>query len=88
MNIQRPVKSPVKGSDRVRAFRARQKAKGLKPVTFWVPDLNDPAVQARIRAECKAIAVSEQEKTDMEFVESLSAWLWEAGSPWVYEEKD
>ena len=30
---------------------------------------------------------SPQEKEDMAYVESLSSWLWEDGSPWRWEDK-
>lgn len=70
MNIQRPVK----GSDRVRAFRARQKAKGLKQVTFWVPDLNDPAVQARISAGCERINAADKQDGIYEWLDAVNVW--------------
>lgn len=84
--MNKPAK--ISGAERVRAYRARKRAQGLRPVTFWLPDLSDPAVEARIREQCKAIAASKQEKDDLAFVDSLSTWLWEPGSPWVWDEKD
>jgi len=57
--------------DRVRAHRARLRAQGLRPVQFWLPDVNSPEFKEQIRQECLAIANSPGEKDDMTFVESL-----------------
>lgn len=47
-------------------------AQGLRPVVFWLPDLDDPQVVAEIRRECREIAQCEHEDEDMGFLESVS----------------
>lgn len=73
--MNKPAK--ISGAERVRAYRARKRALGLRPVTFWLPDLSDPAVEARIREQCKAIAASPHEKEVMEWIEAVSVDPWE-----------
>jgi hypothetical protein len=38
--------------ERMARYRARMRAKGLKPVQIWMPDTNDPAFLAKIRRQC------------------------------------
>ena len=64
--------APRSSREKVRDFRARQRAKGLRLVQFWVPDVNSPEFKAAIRAECLAIASSASAKDDMAFVESIA----------------
>ena len=35
-------------AERTRAWRARMRAQGLKPVTIWTLDVNDPVFRARL----------------------------------------
>lgn len=69
------TKQKVKPSkDRVRAHREKLRRLGLKPIQFWVPDVNSEKYKADIRLQCLAVANSPQEKADIAFVESLIEW--------------
>ena len=37
------------------SYRARLRARGLRPVQVWVPDLRDPAVRDRLRADAALV---------------------------------
>lgn len=41
---------------RVARHRASQRARGLRPVTLWLPDPNDPAYRARMAEECRRLS--------------------------------
>ena len=41
---------------RAARFRDRQRAKGLRTVTIWVPDLRDPGYRQRLAAACEELA--------------------------------
>jgi hypothetical protein len=41
---------------RAAKFRDRQRAKGLRPATIWIPDIRDPAYRARLDAACRELA--------------------------------
>jgi len=43
-------------STRAAKFRDRQRAKGLRPATVWIPDIRDPAYRARLDAACRELA--------------------------------
>lgn len=66
--------SPRSSKERVRAHRARLRARGLRPVTFWLPDVNSPEFIDQARRESEAIAASEFEEEDQAFVDAISAW--------------
>lgn len=62
---------PKNSAERVREFRARQRAKGLRLVQFWVPDVTTPEFAAEARRQSLAVAQSEQEADDQAFFDSL-----------------
>ena len=39
--------------DRTARHRTAQRARGLRPVVLWLPDVTDPAYQARLADECR-----------------------------------
>ncbi|HTW69102.1 MAG TPA: antitoxin MazE-like protein [Acetobacteraceae bacterium] len=41
---------------RATILRDRQRAKGLRPATIWIPDIRDPAYRARLDAACRELA--------------------------------
>lgn len=58
--------------DKVRNYRARMRAKGMKLVQVWVPDVNSPEFKAQARRESRAMALSPTEAEDQAFVDSIS----------------
>jgi Protein of unknown function (DUF3018) len=60
--------------ERTRAYRERLRAKGLKPVTLWLPDVNDPEFIAQMRRECRLISESPHEKEIMEWIDGVRYW--------------
>jgi hypothetical protein len=46
-------KSPAR---RMRDYRARLRASGLRPVQVWLPDTGAPGFAAKCRAQARAIA--------------------------------
>lgn len=51
MNMERPLT----GAERAKRWRAAMRAKGLKPRTFWLPDMRLPEVQERIKRDVEAL---------------------------------
>ena len=62
MNLRHPgvtynvMASSRTASIRAAKFRDRQRAKGLRPATIWIPDIRDPAYRARLDAACRELA--------------------------------
>jgi hypothetical protein len=42
---------PMTARERMRARRKRLRARGMRPVQHWVPDLREPRVRAEIRRD-------------------------------------
>ena len=59
--------------DRVSAHRKRLRAKGLRPIQVWVPDVRSPAFAAEARRQSMAVAHADAQAPDQEFVEAISA---------------
>ncbi len=64
-------KRPQSSRDKVRAHRERLRAQGLRPIQIWVPDVRVPGFAEEMRRQSRAIANSEQDHEDMDFVESV-----------------
>ena len=62
--------SPVR--DRVRAYRARLRAQGMRPVQVWVPDVRSPQFVAEAHRQSTAVASSTHAHDDQAFIDALS----------------
>jgi hypothetical protein len=51
-------------SIRAAKFRDRQRAKGLRPATTWIPDIRDPAYRACLDAACRELAALSPAEAD------------------------
>jgi hypothetical protein len=65
--------SPAKKSstERVRKFRAAMRAKGLKPLTIWMPDTRSLAFIAECNETARLINTSEHRKDDEGFMAEM-----------------
>jgi hypothetical protein len=59
---------------RVRAYRARLRAQGLRPVQIWVPDVNAPGFAEEAHRQSRAVAASREAESDQAFVDSVTEW--------------
>lgn len=60
--------------DKVRKHRESLRAAGLRPVQFWVPDVNSPEFIAEARRQSRLVAESPGEADDQAFIDSVSVW--------------
>jgi hypothetical protein len=58
--------------ERVSAYRARMRARGLRPVQFWVPDVRSTTFTAEARRQSALVAAADRASGDMDFVEAVS----------------
>jgi hypothetical protein len=63
---------PKSSRDKVRAHRAKLRAQGLRPIQFWVPDVESPEFAAEAHRQSLLIANSPHAKEDQDFVDSIS----------------
>jgi hypothetical protein len=47
---------PKNATQKIRDYRGRQRAQGLRPVRLWVPDTRDSRIRARIRRQVRALS--------------------------------
>lgn len=58
--------------EKVADYRARMRARGLRPVQIWVPDTRTEAFSADAHNQSLAIANSRFEQDDQEFIDAIS----------------
>lgn len=62
---------------KVREHRERLRRQGLRPVQFWVPDVNLAEFKAEASRQSRLVAQSPKEADDQAFIDSVSAWTQE-----------
>ena len=58
--------------DKVRAYRERMRARGLRPVQIWVPDTRTAAFRAAAHRQSLAVARSALAEPDQDFIDAIS----------------
>ena len=58
--------------EKVRAYRERMRAKGLRPVQIWVPDTRAPAFAEQAHRQSLAVAQSERAREHQNFIDAIS----------------
>ena len=74
-----PVSKPKKhqarlrsSRDKVRAYRAKLRAQGLRPIQIWVPDTRSSEFLAELKRQCLLISNSPHAAEDQAFVDAIS----------------
>ncbi len=58
--------------DRVRTYRQRMRARGLRPIQIWVPDTRTAAFRAEAHRQSLAVAQSALAGEDQDFIDAVS----------------
>ena len=58
--------------DKVRSYRERMRARGLRPIQIWVPDTRTAAFRAEAHRQSLAVANSALAQRDQDFIDSIS----------------
>lgn len=69
MTTQRKPKSPA---DKMRTYRARLRAAGLRPVQIWVPDVHAPNFAEEVRRQSLLVSRHPSENEVMDFIEAVA----------------
>ncbi len=59
-------------SQRVRDYRERMRAQGMRPIQLWVADVRAPGFAAEAHRQAAAVAASEHAADDQAFIDALS----------------
>jgi hypothetical protein len=65
---------PRSSREKVREHRQRLRARGLRPIQMWVPDVNSPAFKAEAHRQSLVTSSSPQAAEDQAFIDAISAW--------------
>jgi hypothetical protein len=60
--------------DKAKAHRERLRRQGLRPIEIWVPDVTSLAFAAEAHRQSLAVANSQDEKVDQDFIDAVSDW--------------
>lgn len=58
--------------DKVRNFRARMRARGMKLVQIWVPDTSSATFRTEARRQSRLVARSQHAAEDQAFIDAIS----------------
>ena len=58
--------------DKVRSYRERMRARGLRPIQIWVPDTRTDAFRAEAHRQSLAVARSGHAHKDQAFIDVVS----------------
>ena len=58
--------------EKVRAYRERMRARGLRPIQIWVPDTRTEAFRMEAHSQSFAVARSAQARRDQDFIDAVS----------------
>lgn len=58
---------------RVREYRRRMRARGLRPVQIWVPDVRSERFVQEAQRQAGLVATADHQCDDQEFVEAVTA---------------
>ena len=65
---------PKPSRERVKEYRSRLRAQGLRPIQIWVPDVDSPEFKAEARRQSLLVASSPGEAEDQAFIDSITDW--------------
>ncbi len=58
--------------DKVRSYRERMRARGLRPIQIWVPDTRTAAFVEEAHRQSLAVAQSTHAREDQDFIDAIS----------------
>ena len=58
--------------EKVRSYRERMRARGLRPIQIWVPDTRTAAFRAEAHRQSLAVAESAHADEDQAFIDAIS----------------
>jgi hypothetical protein len=61
-------------NERMRRYRQRMRAKGLRPVQLWLPDTSAPGFAEEMRKQSLLAAASPGEKEVLDWIEAVYEW--------------
>jgi hypothetical protein len=64
----------LKAKERMKGYRARKQANGLRLIQLWVPDTRSKRFAAECRRQSQIVSASPSEAEDLAFIERVGDW--------------
>lgn len=64
----------MKVSERMRGYRTRKRAAGLRLIQLWVPDTRSKRFAAECQRQCRLLKRDPAETDALEFIARVGAW--------------
>lgn len=64
----------LKAKERMRGYRARKQATGLRLIQLWVPDTRSKRFAAECKRQCRLLKGDPAETEALEFIDRAGAW--------------
>lgn len=58
--------------EKIRSDQERMRQEGLRPIQIWVPDVRAPGFEEEAHRQSLAVASSEHEAADQEWIDAIS----------------
>ncbi|MDK9725480.1 MAG: antitoxin MazE family protein [Sterolibacteriaceae bacterium MAG5] len=69
-----PAPAATNPAPRMKQYRERLRAAGLRPIQLWVPDTRAPGFAAECRRQSAVLAQDTAEADAAAFIEAAGAW--------------
>jgi hypothetical protein len=66
--------NPKPSRTKVRQHRERLRARGLRPIQIWVPDVRAPSFRSEAHRQSLAVAASDHARENQAFIDAVSDW--------------
>ena len=70
----------ISSREKVRTHRKRLRARGLRPIEFWLPDTRTAAFASEAHRQSQVVARSQSARRDQEFIDEISLSLTGGGN--------
>jgi hypothetical protein len=65
---------PLKAKDRMKRYRSRKQATGMRLIQLWVPDTRSPRFAAECRRQSRLLNGDPAEAETLEFIARVADW--------------
>ena len=72
---RRAAPKRLSSREKVRAYRKRLRARGLRPIQVWVPDTRTASFKAEAHRQSQVVARSSYARRDQDFIDEVSLQL-------------
>lgn len=65
---------PLSAREKQQRYRARMRARGLRPVQIWVPDTSSADFREQCRQQARQVNRAAGERETLDFIDDIAGW--------------